>query len=83
MTYEDLNQYIGQNPDQKDYYCKCCITFQSKKTSSVKDHLEAIHFPGQFIYSCNMCERTFNGKNLLSVHKSRKHTKKKNVFEQI
>ena len=83
MTYEDLNQYIGHNPEQRDYYCTLCTKFQSKKPSTrVRDHLEAIHFPGQFIYACNACEKTFNGKNLLAVHKSTKHPKKKLIHQE-
>ena len=80
ITYEDLNQYIGYNRDQKDYYCKLCSKLVSKKPSRVRDHVEAIHFPGQFIYSCNICEKIFNGKNLLAVHKSTKHPKKKHTY---
>ena len=75
----DLNQYTGFNPDQKDYYCTLCQKFQSKKPSKVKDHVEAIHFPGQFIYSCELCEKTFNGKNSFAVHNSTKHPKKKAI----
>ena len=83
MTYEDLNQYIGHNPDQRDYYCTMCTKFQSKKQSTrVRDHLEAIHFPGQYIYACNICERSFNGKNLLAVHRSTKHPKKKPILQE-
>ena len=33
ITYEDLNQYIGYNPDQKDYYCNLCSKLVSKKPS--------------------------------------------------
>jgi len=83
MTYEDLDQYIAHNPDQKDYYCTLCTKLQSKKPSRVRDHVEAIHFPGQFIYTCDVCDKTFNGKNLLSVHKSTKHPKKKTVLQQF
>ena len=79
LSYEDLTQYIGHNPNQRDYYCTLCPNFNSKKPSTrVRDHLEAIHFPGQFIYECSFCEKTFNGKNLLAVHKSTKHPRKKN-----
>ena len=84
LAYEDLNQYIGHNPEQKDYYCTLCPNFMSKKYSTrVRDHLEAIHFAGQFIYACGLCEKTFNGKNLLAVHKATKHPKKKCASQQF
>ena len=77
----DLNQYTAFNSDLKDYYCTLCQKFQSKKPSKVKDHVEAIHFPGQFIYSCEICEKTFNGKNSFAVHNSTKHPKKKAIYK--
>jgi len=43
----------------------------------VKDHVEAIHFPGQFMYTCNLCDKTFNGKNSFAVHISTKHPRMK------
>ena len=84
MTYEGLTQYIGHNPEQRDYYCTLCPNFMSKKPiTRVRHHLEAIHFPGQFIYACGLCEKTFNGKALLAVHKSTKHPKKKSTPHQF
>jgi len=82
LNCEDLTQYTGYNPDRRDYYCTLCNKFQSKKPSKVKDHVEAIHFPGQFIYSCNICEKTFNGKNSFAVHNSLKHSKKRHLLQQ-
>ena len=82
ITYEDLDQYLGYNPDQKDYYCNLCSKLVSKKPSRVRDHVEALHFPGQFIYTCNICEKIFKGKNLIAVHKSTKHPKKKHILLQ-
>jgi len=72
---EDLNQYVEFVPETKDYFCNICQKFQSKRPSKVKDHLEAIHFPGYFVYFCNMCEKTFTGKNAFAVHNSVKHPK--------
>jgi len=48
----------------------------NKRAAKVKDHLEAIHFPGHFIYSCEICVKTFSGKNAFAVHNSIKHPKK-------
>jgi hypothetical protein len=81
LTCEDLSQYTQYNPDQKDYYCTLCTKFQSKKPSKVKYHIEAIHFPGQFMYTCHICEKTFNGKNSFAIHNSRNHSKKKFVLQ--
>ena len=71
----DLNQYIHFERQGRDYLCSLCSTFQSKRPSKVRDHLEAIHFPGLFVYSCQPCGKTFTGKNAFAVHNSVKHPK--------
>jgi len=72
----DLGQFIQFNPDAKDYFCTLCQKFFSKRPAKVKDHLEAIHFAGHFIYSCEACDKTFSGKNAYAVHNSLKHPRK-------
>jgi len=72
----DLELYVQFNPEAKDYFCTLCQTFFSKRKAKVKDHLEAIHFAGHFIYSCEACDKTFSGKNAYAVHNSLKHPRK-------
>ena len=60
----------------KEYHCSICNIFKAKLPSKVKNHLEAIHFPGMFLYNCNICRKTFKGKNALNIHKSTIHPKK-------
>ena len=56
------------------------------KTSKMEDErgpnqsLEAIHFPGVFVYSCELCDKTFSGRNAFGVHKTQVHSKKKFTF---
>jgi hypothetical protein len=42
----------------RDYHCALCGKFQSKRPSKVRDHLEVIHFPGLYVYSCQLCDKT-------------------------
>ena len=72
---EDLRQYIDKDTDTKESCCTLC-TFRSKIPALVKNHLEGIHFPGVFTYSCEQCDKTFNGRNALGVHNSKVHSKK-------
>jgi hypothetical protein len=39
----------------------------------VKYHLEAMHFPGEYIYNCCYCGRAYKGRNALSCHVSQLH----------
>jgi len=43
--------------------------------SSARKHVENIHFPGSFIYSCKFCGETFTKKNMMYMHISKFHKK--------
>jgi len=76
---EDLNQYVIDESNElvKEYTCALCHTFKAKLPSKVKNHLEAIHFPGVFLYNCDICGKTLKGRNALNIHKSTMHSKVK------
>jgi len=76
LSPEDLAQYIVSDATVKEYHCAICNVFKAKLPSKVKNHLEAIHFPGMFLYTCDICRKTFKGKNALNIHKSTIHPKK-------
>jgi len=73
---DDLSQYVIVNPTIKEYTCSLCHTFKAKLPSKVKNHLEAIHFPGMFLYDCDICGQTLKGRNALNIHKSKLHSRK-------
>jgi len=74
-SHEDLQNYLTKDTATKETCCTLC-TFRNKIPAKVKNHLEAIHFPGVFVYSCNYCGKTFKGRNALGVHVSLTHSKK-------
>jgi len=76
LSPEDLGQYVVSDMNIKEYHCALCETFKAKLPSKVKNHLEAIHFPGLFLYTCEICEKTLKGRNALNIHKSTMHSKK-------
>ena len=80
LTPEDLGQYVVSDMNIKEYHCALCETFKAKLPSTVKNHLEAIHFPGLFLYTCEICEKTLKGRNALNIHKSTMHSKKNRNF---
>ena len=67
-----LEQYIETDPLSGNYVCKSCGKSDTRK-GNLKNHVEAIHFAGHFIYSCSVCGKTFNGKNNLAKHMTRVH----------
>jgi len=80
QTPEDLSDYVISDQNVKEYHCSLCGTFKAKLPSKVRNHLEAIHFPGLFVYTCEICRKTCKGKNALNVHKSLLHNNKtKNI----
>jgi len=76
LNPEDLGQYVVSDMNIKEYHCALCDTFKAKLPSKVKNHLEAIHFPGLFLYTCEICQKTLKGRNALNIHKSTMHSKK-------
>ena len=39
----------------------------------VRNHVESIHFPGSFTYTCPLCEAVMTTKKALAVHKQKVH----------
>merc|ERR1719483_811019 len=69
---KDLLQFLTRNSDNIPT-CGICFKFSNKTTTCVKNHIEAIHFPNHFMYSCPQCNKEFNSKKSLYNHKGRVH----------
>jgi len=67
-----LEEYIEKNSQTGMFICRSCGK-ENKKKTNLKNHIESVHFPGQFVYYCRVCNNAFNGKNSLSVHMSVAH----------
>jgi len=57
---------------QKAFKCTLCGKVSAHKTN-LRKHVENIHFPGLFIYTCKYCPQTFPTKNLLNHHVTNSH----------
>jgi len=69
---EDLLQFVTKSAEGNTFECILCSNFKAVRKGLVRNHLESIHFPGVFSYSCDLCNRQFTGRNALAVHKSKK-----------
>jgi DNA-directed RNA polymerase subunit RPC12/RpoP len=54
------------------YACKLCRK-EFKQKHHAQNHVESLHFPDTFLYTCSHCGRTFNGRNKYYVHVSTYH----------
>ena len=68
-----FDEYMGRSLETGMIECKLCGK-TNKSKQNIKNHIEGVHFRGQFVYECTYCKKTFNGKNSLSVHLSKFHS---------
>ena len=70
-----LNQYIKKEVSESGqavFVCSMCGQKNSQKVN-VLNHVESVHFPNSFVYTCQYCETQFYSKNARNVHVSRNH----------
>jgi len=70
-----LNQYIKKSvadDGHSVYECSLCGQKNSQRVN-VLNHVESVHFPNSFIYTCKHCQAEFYSKNARNVHVSRNH----------
>ena len=72
---EELLQFLTKDEQLNHYACTLCLK-TIKQRKDARNHVESIHFPNTFVYSCAICEKTFNSKNTRNVHITRNHNKK-------
>jgi len=71
-----FNRYIQRLPENGPKAQQCTICGKGfSDYSSTSKHVENIHFPGSFIYTCKFCGDTFTKKNLMYMHISKFHKK--------
>ena len=71
-----LIQYIRRTTcegGQTVYECTLCDQAKNRQRNNVLNHVESVHFPGNFLYSCEYCQKEFVSKNARNVHISRNH----------
>jgi len=69
---QHIEKVLDERTHKKQFMCTLCSKVHAQKIHC-QNHLESIHFPDMFLYSCSHCGKTFNGKNKLYVHVSLTH----------
>jgi len=71
-----LNKYINkvEEPTGSQFQCTICWKNHKQKPHA-QNHVESKHFPEMFVYTCHICNLTFNGRNKFYVHNSKFHKK--------
>ena len=73
----DLLQFVVEAFEgNKKYHCGLCNKFGHNGKAHVRNHIEAVHYPNQFLYTCDQCDMSFPSKNNAQLHKSRVHKQK-------
>jgi len=68
-----LYDYIVPSQNgSKPFKCSICEK-ESNDKGNLRKHVENIHFPGTFSYTCKYCNETLSTRNLLNVHISKFH----------
>ena len=70
---EQLMEYVARNPVSGKYCCVMCNNFSHMSKSNVRNHVESIHFPDTFSYSCSLCTSIFKTRQELYRHRSQNH----------
>ena len=70
---QELDQFVVRNEMSRKYECSLCSKFGHKSRSNVRNHIESIHYPGMYTYSCDACGTVLNTRRALEVHKSAYH----------
>jgi len=79
-TFEDLQQFVVKT--ESGYQCYCGM-FKHKWKANVQNHIESIHYPGHFIWNCDICGDQVKTRNMLSQHKTKHHSKKNSNMNKI
>ena len=65
-------QYIVQSSGSKQWECTVCGK-EGNDRGNLRKHVENIHFPGTFSYSCKYCCETLSSRTALNHHITLKH----------
>ena len=49
---EVLKSHVKRDEISNQYFCGICRQFSNKGGANVRNHIEAVHFPNTFTYSC-------------------------------
>ena len=75
-----MNEYVVKDLEEGRTVFKCTICQKSNfRKHHLINHVESVHFPEMFSYSCMYCGKDYKTQNSLNVHISQRHREDKNV----
>eukprot|EP00092_Neocalanus_flemingeri_P095656 GFUD01121704.1.p1 GENE.GFUD01121704.1~~GFUD01121704.1.p1 ORF type:complete len:316 (+),score=78.46 GFUD01121704.1:62-1009(+) len=75
MQPSDLLQYTRKDLTTGKHVCTLCSNFSHTYQANVRNHIESKHFPGTFVYTCQLCGKQSPSHQGLLKHKSKWHKK--------
>jgi len=69
---QNILKVEDESLNRKKFICTLCGQTHAQRIHC-QNHLESIHFPDRFKYTCTHCGKIFNGKNKMNVHVSITH----------
>jgi len=69
----DLLQYTTKDLATGKHICTLCTSFSHSAQANVRNHIESKHFPGTFVYTCQICGKQSPSHQGLLKHKSKWH----------
>eukprot|EP00092_Neocalanus_flemingeri_P085918 GFUD01108187.1.p1 GENE.GFUD01108187.1~~GFUD01108187.1.p1 ORF type:complete len:247 (+),score=59.22 GFUD01108187.1:90-830(+) len=75
MQPSDLLQYTSKDLATGKHVCTLCSNFSHSSQANVRNHIESKHFPGTFVYTCQLCGKQSPSHQGLLKHKSKWHKK--------
>jgi uncharacterized C2H2 Zn-finger protein len=70
MLLEYIEKFVEEG--KAKFRCSLCGAVNGQRAHS-ENHVENIHFPGSFTYSCKYCHQTFSLRNKLYKHVNSAH----------
>ena len=73
MVANDLDQYmvhVSGNARKGEFKCKLCGKISPSRAGSF-GHIENKHFPGNYEYTCDRCNKKFDTKAKLKKHREK------------
>ena len=72
-----FSQYIekiGQDRNGSIYKCKLCVTTKlDRRWDNLQKHVEDIHLPNSYIYTCEVCGEAFSKEAYRNNHMKNQH----------
>ena len=71
-----MGESLNNRAMREEERSRRALTKSFKNKRDARNHVESIHYPNSFVYTCEYCGKEFNALNTKNVHVTRHHSKK-------